>query len=209
MVLNDAAGEGVNLQRGAHLMVNYYLPWNPVRIEQRFGRVHQIAQTELCHLWNLCEDVILICRRKFVEYLNPKSGCKTSCLAECSSVVEQLAISSSASTFAVACQDGTIRLWDVGAILQRGGTIGDYVARQARTVGRRRSAADPLDFATGRANAVTCNGASSKLVEFPTGSITLKFDDIFSIATQVAFGHRLTVSSSLAGGATAFFGSST
>jgi len=136
MVLNDAAGEGVNLQRGAHLMVNYYLPWNPVRIEQRFGRVHQIAQTELCHLWNLCEDVILICRRKFVEYLNPKSGCKTSCLAECSSVVEQLAISSSASTFAVACQDGTIRLWDVGAILQRGGTIGDYVARQARTVGR-------------------------------------------------------------------------
>jgi hypothetical protein len=34
-------------------MVNYDLPWNPNRIEQRFGRVHRIGQTEVCHLWNL------------------------------------------------------------------------------------------------------------------------------------------------------------
>ena len=54
MVANDAAGEGVNLQRGAHLMVNYDLPWNPNRLEQRFGRIHRIGQTEVCHLWNLC-----------------------------------------------------------------------------------------------------------------------------------------------------------
>jgi SNF2 family DNA or RNA helicase len=54
MVANDAAGEGVNLQRGAHLMVNYDLPWNPNRLEQRFGRIHRIGQTEICHLWNLC-----------------------------------------------------------------------------------------------------------------------------------------------------------
>ena len=52
MVANDAAGEGVNLQR-AHLMVNYDLPWNPNRLEQRFGRIHRIGQTEVCHLWNL------------------------------------------------------------------------------------------------------------------------------------------------------------
>jgi len=43
MVANDAAGEGVNLQRGAHLMVNYDLPWNPNRIEQRFGRIRPIT----------------------------------------------------------------------------------------------------------------------------------------------------------------------
>ena len=49
LVANDAAGEGVNLQRG-HLMVNYDLPWNPNRIEQRFGRIHRIGQTEVCHL---------------------------------------------------------------------------------------------------------------------------------------------------------------
>ena len=52
MVANDAAGEGVNLQR-AHLVVNYDLPWNPNRLEQRFGRIHRIGQTEVCHLWNL------------------------------------------------------------------------------------------------------------------------------------------------------------
>ncbi|AVT32681.1 helicase [Plantactinospora sp. BC1] len=52
LVATDAAGEGLNLQR-AHLMVNYDLPWNPNRIEQRFGRVHRIGQTEMCHLWNL------------------------------------------------------------------------------------------------------------------------------------------------------------
>ncbi len=52
LVATDAAGEGINLQR-AHLMVNYDLPWNPNRIEQRFGRIHRIGQTEVCHLWNL------------------------------------------------------------------------------------------------------------------------------------------------------------
>ena len=55
LVATDAAGEGLNLQR-AHLMVNYDLPWNPNRIEQRFGRIHRIGQTEVCHLWNLVAD---------------------------------------------------------------------------------------------------------------------------------------------------------
>lgn len=52
LIATDAAGEGVNLQR-AHLMINYDLPWNPNRLEQRFGRIHRIGQTEVCHLWNL------------------------------------------------------------------------------------------------------------------------------------------------------------
>lgn len=52
LVATDAAGEGVNLQR-ANLMVNYDLPWNPNRIEQRFGRIHRIGQDQVCHLWNL------------------------------------------------------------------------------------------------------------------------------------------------------------
>jgi superfamily II DNA or RNA helicase len=52
LVATDAAGEGINLQR-AHLVVNYDLPWNPNRIEQRFGRVHRIGQEEVCHMWNL------------------------------------------------------------------------------------------------------------------------------------------------------------
>ncbi|MGV3625141.1 MAG: helicase-related protein, partial [Archangium sp.] len=52
LLATDAAGEGVNLQV-ANLMVNYDLPWNPNRLEQRFGRIHRIGQTEVCHLWNL------------------------------------------------------------------------------------------------------------------------------------------------------------
>lgn len=34
-------------------MVNYDLPWNPNRLEQPFGRIHRIGQTEVCYLWNL------------------------------------------------------------------------------------------------------------------------------------------------------------
>jgi superfamily II DNA or RNA helicase len=52
LVATDAAGEGVNLQN-ANLMINYDLPWNPNRLEQRFGRIHRIGQTQVCHLWNL------------------------------------------------------------------------------------------------------------------------------------------------------------
>ncbi len=55
LLATDAAGEGINLHR-AHLMVNYDLPWNPNRLEQRFGRIHRIGQTEVCHLWNLVAD---------------------------------------------------------------------------------------------------------------------------------------------------------
>ncbi|NLH93348.1 MAG: DUF3883 domain-containing protein [Candidatus Cloacimonetes bacterium] len=55
LLATDAAGEGVNLQN-ANLMVNYDLPWNPNRIEQRFGRIHRIGQTEVCHLWNMVAD---------------------------------------------------------------------------------------------------------------------------------------------------------
>ena len=55
LIATDAAGEGINLQR-AHLMVNYDLPWNPNRLEQRFGRIHRIGQTEVCRLWNLLAD---------------------------------------------------------------------------------------------------------------------------------------------------------
>ncbi|MCL8207106.1 MAG: DUF3883 domain-containing protein [Actinomycetia bacterium] len=55
LVATDAAGEGVNLQR-AHLVINYDLPWNPNRLEQRFGRVHRIGQDHPCHMWSLMAE---------------------------------------------------------------------------------------------------------------------------------------------------------
>ena len=52
LIATDAAGEGINLQQ-AHLMINYDLPWNPNRLEQRFGRIHRIGQEKNCYLFNL------------------------------------------------------------------------------------------------------------------------------------------------------------
>lgn len=55
LLATDPAGEGLNLQ-SAQLMVNYDLPWNPNRIEQRFGRIHRMGQTEVRRPWNLVAE---------------------------------------------------------------------------------------------------------------------------------------------------------
>ena len=50
-VATEAAGEGINLQF-CHLMVNYDLPWNPTRLEQRLGRIHRIGQSREVYAFN-------------------------------------------------------------------------------------------------------------------------------------------------------------
>ncbi len=52
MVATEAAGEGINLQF-CHLMVNYDIPWNPNRLEQRMGRIHRIGQDQSVHVFNM------------------------------------------------------------------------------------------------------------------------------------------------------------
>ena len=52
MVSTEAGGEGINLQFCA-LMVNYDIPWNPNRLEQRMGRIHRYGQTREVHIYNL------------------------------------------------------------------------------------------------------------------------------------------------------------
>ncbi|MDI6861474.1 MAG: helicase-related protein [Caldisericia bacterium] len=52
MVATEAAGEGINLQF-CHLMINYDIPWNPNRIEQRMGRIHRYGQQKDVHIFNL------------------------------------------------------------------------------------------------------------------------------------------------------------
>jgi len=52
MVATEAAGEGINLQF-CHLMINYDLPWNPNRLEQRMGRIHRYGQTKEVYTFNL------------------------------------------------------------------------------------------------------------------------------------------------------------
>lgn len=52
MVATEAGGEGINLQFCRHV-INFDLPWNPMRVEQRIGRVHRLGQTENVHIFNL------------------------------------------------------------------------------------------------------------------------------------------------------------
>jgi len=53
MLCSEIGGEGRNLQF-CSTMVNFDLPWNPMKIEQRIGRIHRIGQTRPVHVYNLC-----------------------------------------------------------------------------------------------------------------------------------------------------------
>ena len=55
MVATEAAGEGINLQF-CSLMVNYDMPWNPNRLEQRMGRIHRYGQQQEAMIFNLVAD---------------------------------------------------------------------------------------------------------------------------------------------------------
>jgi len=54
-VATEAAGEGINLQF-CHLVINYDIPWNPARLEQRMGRVHRIGQKRDVYIFNFVAD---------------------------------------------------------------------------------------------------------------------------------------------------------
>lgn len=53
MIATEAGGEGINLQF-CHNMINFDLPWNPMRVEQRIGRVHRLGQQNDVFIYNLC-----------------------------------------------------------------------------------------------------------------------------------------------------------
>lgn len=53
MIATEAAREGINLQKSCWLMVNYDIPWNPNRLEQRLGRIHRYGQDKTVHAYNL------------------------------------------------------------------------------------------------------------------------------------------------------------
>ncbi|MDI7268609.1 MAG: helicase-related protein [Myxococcota bacterium] len=50
-IATEAAGEGINLQF-CHLMINYDIPWNPNRLDQRMGRIHRFGQTRDVYVFN-------------------------------------------------------------------------------------------------------------------------------------------------------------
>ncbi len=69
MLCTESGGEGRNLQF-ADTLINYDLPWNPMKIEQRIGRVHRYGQTREVFVFNLCTDLSLEAR--ILKVLNEK-----------------------------------------------------------------------------------------------------------------------------------------
>ena len=55
MVATEAAGEGINLQF-CHIMINYDIPWNPNRLEQRMGRIHRYGQKKDVYMFNIVAE---------------------------------------------------------------------------------------------------------------------------------------------------------
>ncbi|WP_083516974.1 DEAD/DEAH box helicase [Alicyclobacillus shizuokensis] len=55
LVATESGGEGINLQF-CHHMINFDLPWNPMRLEQRIGRIHRLGQTEEVYIHNLATE---------------------------------------------------------------------------------------------------------------------------------------------------------
>lgn len=51
LIATEAGGEGINLQFCNHI-INYDLPWNPMRLEQRIGRIHRLGQEKDVHIYN-------------------------------------------------------------------------------------------------------------------------------------------------------------
>ncbi|MCW2277428.1 DEAD/DEAH box helicase [Heliophilum fasciatum] len=52
LIATESGGEGINLQF-CNQVINYDLPWNPMRLEQRIGRIHRLGQTRDVHVYNL------------------------------------------------------------------------------------------------------------------------------------------------------------
>lgn len=53
LISTEAGGEGINLQRKCHIMVNYDLPWNPMRLVQRIGRLYRYGQQKRVVVFNV------------------------------------------------------------------------------------------------------------------------------------------------------------
>ena len=71
LISTEAGGEGRNFQF-CHLMVNYDLPWNPMRVEQRIGRLDRIGQKRPVRIYNLfCEDTV---EERVLEVLEQRIG---------------------------------------------------------------------------------------------------------------------------------------
>ncbi|GLC88106.1 putative ATP-dependent helicase YqhH [Lysinibacillus piscis] len=69
LIATEAGGEGINLQF-CHHVINYDLPWNPMKLEQRIGRVHRLGQEHDVHIYNLA--IVNTIEERILERLHTK-----------------------------------------------------------------------------------------------------------------------------------------
>ncbi|MDG0789984.1 DEAD/DEAH box helicase [Cohnella ginsengisoli] len=87
MVATEAGGEGINLQF-CHHIINFDLPWNPMRVEQRIGRVHRLGQTEDVKIYNLCTYGTI--EEHIVHLLHEKINMFETVIGELDEIVERM-----------------------------------------------------------------------------------------------------------------------
>lgn len=87
MVATEAGGEGINLQF-CHNMINFDLPWNPMRVEQRIGRVHRLGQQNDVHIYNLATMNTI--EEHIVSLLHEKINMFEMVIGELDTILERL-----------------------------------------------------------------------------------------------------------------------
>lgn len=87
LVATEAGGEGINLQF-CHHVINFDLPWNPMRVEQRIGRVHRLGQSRDVHIFNLC--TLGTIEEHILHLLHEKINLFESVIGELDDIVHEL-----------------------------------------------------------------------------------------------------------------------
>ena len=87
MVATEAGGEGINLQFCRHI-INYDMPWNPMRVEQRIGRVHRLGQTRDVHIYNFATENTI--EEHIIWLLQEKINMFEMVIGELETILEQL-----------------------------------------------------------------------------------------------------------------------
>lgn len=92
MVCTESGGEGINLQF-CNTMINYDLPWNPMRLEQRIGRIHRLGQTRDVFIYNLFTQNTV--EEHLIGLLSEKIKMFEMVIGECERVISKLSIGKS------------------------------------------------------------------------------------------------------------------
>ncbi|QQE72923.1 DEAD/DEAH box helicase [Brevibacillus composti] len=92
LIATEAGGEGINLQF-CNRVINYDMPWNPMRVEQRIGRVHRLGQQRDVHIYNL--STIGTIEEHILQLLYEKIDLFEMVIGELDDIVERLHLSQS------------------------------------------------------------------------------------------------------------------